>query len=84
MFKSTNAVIYNIGYITMESLDHVNIDNENPLYLTFNNVDGYIEESNGDKYLIFTFAEKKKEVLEHYTELCNKIKNQIEIVNQWW
>ena len=36
------------------SLDHVNIDSENPLYLTFNNVDGYIEynsieESNGQR-----------------------------------
>ena len=32
-FKSINAVIYNISYIT------VNIDSENPLYLIFNNVD---------------------------------------------
>ena len=52
-FKSTDAIIYNIRYITMESLDHVNIDSKNPLHLTFNNLDGYIEESNGDKYLLF-------------------------------
>ena len=62
-FKSTDAVIYNIQYITMESLDHVNIDSENPLYLIFNNVDGYIEESNGDKYLVFASTDKNKEVL---------------------
>ena len=37
----------------MKSLDHVNIDSVNSLYLVFNNSDGYIEESNGDKYLIF-------------------------------
>ena len=36
----------------MKSLDHVNIDCDNSLYLIFNNVDGYIEESNGDKYLV--------------------------------
>ena len=30
-FKSTDAVIYNIRYITMKSLDHVNIDSENLL-----------------------------------------------------
>ena len=27
----------------MKSLDDLNIDSENPLYLIFNNVDGYIE-----------------------------------------
>ena len=47
-YKSTDAVNYNIRYITMKSLDHVNIDSENPLYLIFN-VDKYIEESKGDK-----------------------------------
>ena len=34
-FKSTDAVIYNIKYITMKSLYHANIDTENPLYLIF-------------------------------------------------
>ena len=53
----------------MKSLDHVNIDSENPLYLIFNNVDGYIiEESNEDKYLIFASTNKNKKVLEKYTK----------------
>ena len=38
-------VIYNIRYITVKSLNQVNIVGENPLYLIFNNVDGCIEES---------------------------------------
>ena len=80
-FKSTDAVIYNIRYIIMKSLDLVNIDTENPLYLILNNVDGYIEESNGDKYLIFAFTDKSKELLEKYTKLLNEIKNQIETKN---
>ena len=29
--KNTDAVIYNINYITMESFDHENIDSENLL-----------------------------------------------------
>ena len=62
-FKSTDAFIYNVRHITMKSLDHVNIDSESPLYLIFNNVDEYIQESNGDKYLAFTFTEKNKKVL---------------------
>ena len=61
--KSANINIYHIEYMTMKSLDHVNIDTENPLYLIFNNVDGYIiEESNGDKHLIFASTNKNKEV----------------------
>ena len=80
-FKSTDAVIYNIQYITMESLDLVNIDSENPLYLIFNNVVGYIEESNGDKYLVFASTDQNKEVLKKYTELRDEIKNQTETIN---
>ena len=30
----------------MKSLNHVNTDSENPPYLIFNNVDGYIEKGN--------------------------------------
>ena len=74
-FKSTNTVIYNIKYIT------INIDSETPLYLSFNNTDGYIKESNRDKYLIFASTDKNKKVLEKYTELWNEIKNQNEIIN---
>ena len=49
-FKNTDVVIYNTGYITIKIFDNVNIDCENPLCLIFDNVDGYIEESNGGKY----------------------------------
>ena len=65
----------------MKSLEHINIDNENPVYLILNNVDGYTEESNGDKYLSFASTDKNKEVLEKYAELWDEIKNQIEVIN---
>ena len=53
-FKSIGAVTNYIKYITMKSLDHVNMDCENFLYLVFNNVDVYIiEENNENKYLNF-------------------------------
>ena len=69
-FKSNDAVIYHIEYITMKSFDNENIDSANSLYLVFNNVDGYIiEENNEDKYLIFASTDKNKEVLEKCTEL---------------
>ena len=74
-FKSTDTVIYSIRYITMKS-----IDNEYPR-LIFNNVDGDIKGSNGDKYLIFTSTYKNKKVSKKYTELWDEIKNHIETIN---
>ena len=47
-----NTDIYYIGYITIKDLDYVNIHSVNPLYLMFDKVDGYIDEKNGNKYLI--------------------------------
>ena len=38
--KKANVNIYHIEYNTIKSLDHMNIDSENPLYLIFNNVEG--------------------------------------------
>ena len=81
-FKSTDVVVYHIEYITMKSLDNENTDSANSLYLIFNNVDGHneynsTEESNENKYLIFASADKNKEFLENYTEIWDKIKNQI-------
>ena len=73
--------IYYIKYITMKSLDHVNNDNENFLYLIFNKVNGYIEESNGIKYLAFASTDENKEVLKEYTKLWYDIKNQIKAIN---
>ena len=56
-FEIIGAVIYNIKYITLKSLNHVNIYSKNPPYIIFNNIDGYIEESNRNKYLVFTSTE---------------------------
>ena len=46
--------IYYIGYITIKKIgDCENILSVNPLYLLINQASGYIEEKNGNKYLIF-------------------------------
>ena len=68
-FKSTNLDIYHIEHIIMK-----NFDNQNPLYLIFNDVNWYIKGSNGNKYFIFASTDKKKEVFKKYTELWNEIK----------
>ena len=76
-----NIDINYIGYISMKDLDYVNIHSVNPLYLIFDKVDGYIEESNGNKYLIFASTDKNKKVLTKYTKLWDKTKNLIEKIN---
>ena len=80
-FKSTDVVINKIKYIIVKSLNHVNIDSENHPYLVFNNVDGYIEDSNGDKYLVSASTDKNQEVFKKYTELWDEIQIQIETIN---
>ena len=62
--KITDAVIYEIEYIIMQSINNQNIDREIPLCLSFNNVDAYIIEESESKYIIFALTENNKKVLE--------------------
>ena len=60
-----NIDIYYIEYITMKSLrDCESTYSVNPLYFIVGKVDGYIEKSNGNKYLVFVSTDKNKKVLE--------------------
>ena len=63
-----NIGIYHIGYITIKIIsDCENINIVNPLYLMIGEVDGYIEENNGNNYLTFASTDKNKKVLGKYT-----------------
>ena len=74
--------IYHIGYITIKSIsDCENISSVNPLYLMIGEVDGYIEENNGNKYLTFTSTDKNKKALEKNTKPRDKIKHHIQTIN---
>ena len=61
--------------------DCENINSVNPLYLIIGNVDGYIEESNGNKYLTFSSTDRNKKVLEKYSKLLHEIKYHIQAIN---
>ena len=74
-----NIGTYNIGYITIKRIDdYEHIYNVNPLYLQVNHANGYIEENNENKYLIFDFADENKELLKNTklfgVELKTKLK----------
>ena len=74
--------IYYIEYITTKSIsDYENITSVNPLYLVINDVDGYIEENDKNKYLSFASNDNKKEVLKKYIKLWDEVKYHIQTIN---
>ena len=62
----------------------MNIDSVNPLYLGITLVNGYIEEKDSNKYLVFDSTDKNKELLKKYKDVFNGIMSKIrEIDNDW-
>ena len=81
-YKLTEIGIYNTGYITIKKIDDCEtIYSVNPLYLLVNHANGYIEEKDVNKYLIFDSTDENKELLKKYNDVWNGIKNKIEEVN---
>ena len=80
-YKGIN--IYYIGCITIKKIDdHENIYSVNPLYLIINHASGYIEEKNGNKYLIFDDSvNENKGLLKKYADVWDGIKNEIKAIN---
>ena len=81
-----NIDIYYIGCIATEKTDDCeSIYNINPLYLLVNHTNGYIEEENRNKYLIFNdFVDENKEVLKKKkkcADVWDRIKNKIKTLN---
>ena len=58
-----------------------NINSVNLLYLLIAELDGYIEEKEGNKYLNIAFTDSNNEVLKKYAELWSGIKDQIKKIN---
>ena len=66
--------IYNIRYITIKKIgDWENIHSVNPLYLPITLAKGYIEEINGNKYLVFDSIDTNKELHKKYNDVFNGI-----------
>ena len=77
-----NIDIYCIEYITIKKIvDYESIYSVNPLYLRINHASGYIEEKNGNKYLIFDSVDENKKVFKKYGDVWDGIKNKIKAIN---
>ena len=53
----------------------------NCLCLQVNHASGYIEEKNGNKYLVFDSADENKKVLKKHSDVWDGIKNKIKAMN---
>ena len=75
------GIIYT-GYITKKKVDDCEKSNSvNPLYLFIDHANGYNEEKNGIKYLIFDSADENKELPKKHNDVWSGIKNKIEEVS---
>ena len=75
-YKDIN--IYNIGYVTKKKIGNcMNINSVNPLYLGITHANGYIEEKDMNKYLVFDSTDKNKELLKNYNDVFNGIRDKI-------
>ena len=74
--------IYNIGYITIKKIgDCKNMYSVNPLYLGITHANGYIEEENENKYIIFDSVDENKELLKKYNDVFNGIMDKIKKIS---
>ena len=77
-----NIDIYNIEYITKKKIDDCEkIYCVNPLYLSISNANGYIEEKDVNKYLIFDSTDENKELLKKYNDVFNGIRDKIKEIS---
>ena len=71
-----NIDICYIGYITMKNIS--DYESINPLHFVVSEVNGFIEEKNGNTYLVFDSTDdKNKELITKYTKIWNMIKYQL-------
>ena len=67
-----NVAIYYIGYITRK--DEYKVNNVNPLYLLVHEIDGFIEEKEGSKYLNIALTYNNSEVLKNMPKFGVELK----------
>ena len=71
-----------MGYISIKKFDdYENVNSVNPLNLIIGKVDGFIEDNNGNKYLVFIYTDGNKAVLPKFIKLWDEIKYLIETIN---
>ena len=76
---SKNITIYYIGYLTKKP--EYKINTVNLLYLLVDEIDGFIEEKEGSKYLNISLTDSNSETLKKCAAVWSGIKDQIKKIN---
>ena len=80
-----NLDIYNIGYVTVKKIGFgYDVNSVDPLCLCIDNANGYIEEINENKYLVFDDTDENKELLKKYDDVFNGIMSKIRKIDDDW
>ena len=59
----------------------MNINSVNPFHLGITRANGYIEEKDSNKYLVFDSTDENKELLKNYNDVFNGIRDKIKEIN---
>ena len=71
--------IFNIRHVTNKKNSNcMNINSVNPLYLGVICVNGYIEEKNSNKYLVFDWTDENKEFLKKIVMFLMELRLKLE------
>ena len=71
--KSFNDIsMYYIGYVT--KTPEYNINSVNPLYLRVDEIDGFVEENEGSKYLNIALTDSNSEMLKNMQKFGAELK----------
>ena len=66
-------LIYHLGYVTVKDPIYATFNSRNPLYLIIDKRNGYIEESNKNKYFTLDHTDESKKTLKKYKGQWSKI-----------
>ena len=73
-----NISVGETGYVTVKYFSYAKIDSINSLCIITNELNGYIEEINGNEYLALVPTEENKDKLKTYDELWKKSENLLD------
>ena len=76
------VLVYYIGYVTVKDSKCIKTNSVDPLYLIFSKVNRYFEEINKNKYFTLVPTNVSKEIIKHYEELWNKIRDLIRLITR--
>ena len=65
----------------LQKKEEYKVNSVNPLYLLIYEIDGFIEEKRGNKYLNIYFTDNNDKVLKKNKEVLSRIKSSIEKIN---